>query len=89
MEVWLKSTEEIRKLSYCFFLQKTGDIPKELLKHKEFCDRLIVMSQNPPTLQQLCRVKIRYQLGTSPIQKLHDLKMPRQLKDFVALKEFD
>ncbi|XP_060600877.1 serine/threonine-protein phosphatase 6 regulatory ankyrin repeat subunit B-like [Ruditapes philippinarum] len=68
---------------------KTGDIPKELLKHKEFCDRLITMSRNPPSLQQLCRVKIRYQLGTSPIQKLHDLKMPRQLKDFVSLKEFD
>ncbi|KAL4226141.1 hypothetical protein ACF0H5_014128 [Mactra antiquata] len=67
---------------------KTGNIPKELLKHPEFCDKLIQMSQTPQTLQQLCRGKIRQQLGVSPRRKINDTRLPQQLKDYILLNEY-
>ncbi|WAR25107.1 ANR10-like protein, partial [Mya arenaria] len=34
---------------------KTGDIPKELLRNSDFCDKLVEESQSPSPLQQICR----------------------------------
>ena len=72
---------------FFFFLQKTGDIPRELKNHTEFCDMLLEMSQNPTSLQQMCRVCIRNQLQDRPVPKIEQLNLPTQLKDYLALTE--
>jgi len=72
-----------------FYFQKTGDTPKELLKHKEFCDMLLDMSHEPGSLQQLCRVKIRNQTCANPPTIIEGLKLPRSIKDFLLLNEFN
>lgn len=66
---------------------KTGEIPRELKNHPEFCEALLEMSQNPRSLQQLCRNCIRQQLQEKPVPKIEQLNLPKQLKDYLALAE--
>lgn len=66
---------------------KTGEIPRELKNHPEFCDALLEMSKNPISLQQLCRICVRGQLQERPVPKIEQLNLPKQLKDYLALAE--
>lgn len=68
--------------------KKTGEIPIQLGVHKEFCDWLIKLSQNPPSLQHLCRTKIRNRLGEPLVIKMEKLNMPKKMKDCISLAEF-
>ncbi|XP_069101725.1 ankyrin repeat domain-containing protein 10-like [Argopecten irradians] len=68
--------------------KKTGDIPKQLGVHKQFCDWLLKLSKNPPSLQQLCRIKVREGLGESLVLKMNTLNMPTKIKDYILLDEF-
>ena len=72
---------------YLFHLQKTGEIPRELKNHPEFCDALLDMSRNPRSLQQMCRFTVRSQLHERPVPKIEQLNLPKQLKDYLALAE--
>lgn len=71
------------------FSQKTGEIPRQLNSHKEFCNYLSSLSKNPPSLQQLCRVNIRRRMREHPNPKIDSLAVPKKIKDFLTLAEFE
>jgi len=50
---------------------------------------LLDMSHEPGSLQQLCRVKIRNQTCANPPTIIEGLKLPRSIKDFLLLNEFN
>ncbi|XP_033746114.1 ankyrin repeat, PH and SEC7 domain containing protein secG-like [Pecten maximus] len=68
--------------------RKTGDIPKQLGVHKQFCDWLVKLSKNPPSLQQLCRTKVRERLGEPLMLKMDTMNMPTKIKAYISLEEF-
>lgn len=69
--------------------KKTGEIPRQLNSHKEFCNYLSSLSKNPPSLQQLCRVNIRRRMREHPNPKIDSLAVPKKIKDFLTLAEFE
>ncbi|XP_046574030.1 serine/threonine-protein phosphatase 6 regulatory ankyrin repeat subunit A-like [Haliotis rubra] len=69
------------------FKNKSGDIPKQLSCHKDFCAYLCRLSQTPRSLQHLCRATIRDELGDHPQTKVDSFMIPRQLKDYLLLTE--
>ncbi|OWF39504.1 tankyrase-2-like [Mizuhopecten yessoensis] len=68
--------------------KKTGDIPKQLDVHKQFCDWLLNLSKNPPSLQQMCRTKVRERLGEPLMIKMDTLNLPTKIKAYISLKNF-
>ncbi|KAK3102916.1 hypothetical protein FSP39_014938 [Pinctada imbricata] len=70
-----------------FRKRKTGEIPKELLVHSDFCSNLIGLSENPMSLQHTCRSVIRKQLGENPMSKVRSLQIPQKLQDYISLTE--
>ncbi|VDI22837.1 Hypothetical predicted protein, partial [Mytilus galloprovincialis] len=69
--------------------KKTGEIPRQLNSHKEFCNYLSSLSKNPPSLQQLCRVNIRQRMKEHPNVKIKYLAVPKTLKDYLSLAEYE
>jgi hypothetical protein len=74
-----------------FFLfkpfQKTGEVPKALSCHPDFCDYLHHLSANPQPLKALCRTAVHKCLGEYPMQKNQALPVPEPLKEYIVLNE--
>ena len=53
--------------------------------HQDVRDWILNLVNNPKSLQQTCREKIRSQLSTMIHRKVYDLQVPQTLKDYIDL----
>lgn len=67
--------------------KNTGELPKQLESKKSLCDKVLSLSRNPLSLQQLCRITVRCQLGENPQPKILELDIPKQIKEYLSLSE--
>ncbi|CAH1789809.1 unnamed protein product [Owenia fusiformis] len=56
-------------------------------ENKEIFDWLDYITQNPLSLQQICRIILRQSLGKLLQKKLATLKFPEKLKDYILLND--
>ncbi|XP_066287913.1 ankyrin repeat and SOCS box protein 8-like [Branchiostoma lanceolatum] len=64
-----------------------GQMPNEIVRDNQLCDRLLELSTNPRTLKDLCMYKIRKSIGETYLPKaVKKLPLPEYLKRFLCLK---
>ena len=72
------------------FYYKHFDFLEHNIKERvQFEVTMIEKRKNPCSLMILCRAKIIQSLGYKPFTKIPELPLPKALKDFVMLKDFE